>query len=48
MDLESIVATDSGKSSQTYELGKKLGERLIDLGAINIIERSRHQPTENY
>lgn len=44
---ESIVATDTGQSSQSYGLGKKLGERLIDLGAINIIERSRYLPTEN-
>lgn len=40
---ECITASDTGSASQSYELGKNVGERLIKLGAMKIIEQSRSQ-----
>lgn len=38
---ESITANDSATLTQSYQLGKKVGEQLLEMGAMNIIEKSR-------
>lgn len=38
---ESITANDSAPQTQSYQLGKKIGEQLLEMGALNIIEKSR-------
>lgn len=40
---ESIVVNDTALKTQSYELGKKVGEQLLERGAMDIIEKSRTQ-----
>jgi hypothetical protein len=38
---EFVIADDTASLTEAYQLGQKIGNRLLELGAMKIIEKSR-------